>query len=76
MAEYPIFGQRHVQWRMVFAVVAMILLPSVFATWLNGWHFFSFPLGTFLVWFGVPLGLIAVAMIVSRTTNDEEAMDP
>ena len=79
MAENSLLGPRYVHWRVVCALVAVILLPSVCAAWLNGWTFFSFPLGTFLVWIGVPLGLIAVAMMIPRIQEEEaeeEALDP
>jgi len=75
MAENSKLGPRYPQWRFVIAVVALIVLLSVCAAWLNGWSYFAFPLGTFLVWFGVPVGLVAIAMMVPGA-EDEEALDP
>jgi len=76
MAEHSILGPRFVRRRAAFALIMVILLPCLCAAWLNGWQLFSFPLGTFLVWLGVPVGLIAVAMIVPRVEEDEEVLDP
>lgn len=77
MAEHSILGPRYVQWRAFIALIAVILVPCLLAAWLSGWTFFSFPLGTFLVWLGVPFGLVAVAMMIpSIQEDDEEALDP
>jgi len=71
MGKSTILEPRKLQWRMVIVLVALIVLPCICAAWLGGWRFFSFPLGTFLVWLGVPLGLIAVAMMIPSVRDDE-----
>ena len=74
MAEHTTLKPRDAHWRLVLALIAVVLLPSLCAAWFNGWSFFSFPFGTFLIWLGVPLGLIALAMMIP-SDGDDEASD-
>jgi len=71
MAEYSILSPRPVNWRMVVALIAVIFVPCALAAWLSGWNFFSFPLGTFLIWLGVPLGLVALVAMIPSAPDDE-----
>ena len=75
MAEHSIQRPRYAHRRTVVALIALIVLPSICAAWLNGWSFFSFPLGTFLIWLGVPFGLVAAVLMIPLA-EDEEATDP
>ena len=71
MGETSFLGPRYANWRAAIALFGVLVVLPAFAAWLNGWSLFSFPLGTFLVALGVPICLIALALMIAQAPDDE-----
>lgn len=75
MADHSFLGPGRADWRAIVALILVIVVPVSCSGLLNEWRFFAFPLGTYLVALGIPVGLIAVAMIAPRSVDDEETLE-
>jgi small neutral amino acid transporter SnatA (MarC family) len=71
MADLSFLGPERAYLRAVIALILVVVVPVFCAGLLNEWRYFAFPLGTFVVALGIPLGLIAVAMIAPRIADEE-----